>query len=200
MWCACSAHDFYTFYAKINQVHTPNGTPSVPRDRSGRLPGEVVGDTVNALDLVDDAGGDAVEEGGLEPSWCRRRPRIEQPHAGPGEVGLVAGDQDQAVDEGGGGDQRVTVGAVEAGASAGHVEVHGQHPVPEAGKDRVLQPVPQQRTLGGIAALDAQDADLQLQEHYRRQPEQGGRGPVGPSTHGGVGAGAAAQLRHEIGV
>lgn len=108
------------------------------------------------------------------------------------------------MDEGGGGDQRVAVGAgigdVQAGALAGHVEVHGQHPVPEAGEDGLLQPVPQQRTLGGVAALDAQDADLQLQERYRRQPEQAGRGPVGPGADGSVGAGAEAQLRHEIGV
>src|SRR3954451_19926829 len=39
---------------------------SLPLDRPGRLAGEVVDDAVDALDLVDDAGGDAAKEGRLE--------------------------------------------------------------------------------------------------------------------------------------
>ena len=37
-----------------------------PHDRAGRLAGEVADDPVGALDLVEDPGGDAAEEGGLE--------------------------------------------------------------------------------------------------------------------------------------
>ena len=36
----------------------------IPLDRPGRFAGEVVDDAVDALDLVDDAGGDAAQEGG----------------------------------------------------------------------------------------------------------------------------------------
>lgn len=98
------------------------------------------------------------------------------------------------MDQRGGGDQGVAVGEVEAGALAGHVEVDRQGPLAEPRQDRVLQPAPQQGALGGVAALEPQDAQLQLEQPDRGEPEQGGRGAVRP------GADRAAQLGHDVGV
>ena len=106
--------------------------------------------------------------------------------------------------ERGGGDQgvafRARVGDVELGAAPGDGYVHAEQPLAEPGEHPLLQPQPEHRALGGVAALDPQDADLQLQERDGREPEQAGRGVLRPGAHGGVGADALAQLRDEVGV
>ena len=119
------------------------------------------------------------------PSCCPREPGIEDLDAGSGEIGLVARDEDQPVHERGGGDEGVAVGArvgdVELGAAPGDGYVHAEQPVAEPGENPLLQPQPEHRALGGVAALDAEDADLQLEQRDRREPEQAGRGVLRPA-------------------
>lgn len=98
-----------------------------------------------------------------------------------------------------GGDQRVAVGAgigeVEAGALAGHLGVHGQDALAEAGQDLVLQPAAQHAALDRVAALDAQDAQLQHEQRDRGEAEQDDRGAVGAGADRGRGTVGRPSLR-----
>lgn len=74
--------------------------------------------------------------------WWRRwgeGPGVEGGDAGAGKVGEVAGNDGEAVDEGGGGDEAVELGAgigdVERCTALGDSEIDGENPTGERGKD-----------------------------------------------------------------
>lgn len=89
------------------------------------------------------------------------------------EIMRVPCHNSHAMHQAGRGDEGIALRArirnVQLSAAADNRQIDGKHPLRKFREHIVLQPVPQNASLGGIPALDPHDADIQLHDGDGRQ-------------------------------
>src|SRR5690606_4890985 len=134
------------------------------------------------------------------------RPGVEYRHARGHEILDVAGNHGHPVYQGRRGDQGVAygthIGDMQTCAGPCHGDVDREDAMEERRHDMVLEPGPQNPSLGGIPSLAAQDVDFEFLQDDDGDEQFGRFHLPGPCTDTPIGLARLylAQLRDDIGI